>query len=154
VDAVHHAASVDMSVRRGDYFVPRYIFGKPSDTLNQGRPLTRPIKQFIDARVLRAFTGDPTRFGFPKPDYTIYESHSIVNTLILNHLRHGALRSGLDVVRFYGDTLHFGDGTSGPYALGLHATGYTLGYPCVAREELIWSGWAPELFPDILPPPD
>ena len=33
VDAVHHAASVDMSVRRGYYFVPRYLFGKPSDTL-------------------------------------------------------------------------------------------------------------------------
>lgn len=26
VDAVHHAASVDMSVRRGYYFVPRYLF--------------------------------------------------------------------------------------------------------------------------------
>ncbi len=42
VDAVHHAASVDMSVRRGYYFVPRYLFGKPSDTLNQGRPLPAP----------------------------------------------------------------------------------------------------------------
>ncbi len=41
VDAVHHAASVDMSVRRGYYFVPRYLFGRPSDTLNQGRPLPR-----------------------------------------------------------------------------------------------------------------
>ena len=39
VDAVHHAASVDMSVRRGYYFVPRYLFGRPSDTLNQGKPL-------------------------------------------------------------------------------------------------------------------
>lgn len=66
VDAVHHAASVDMSVRRG-YFVPRYLFGKPSDTLNQGRPLPARIKQFVDTRVLRAFTEDPVRFGFPKP---------------------------------------------------------------------------------------
>ncbi len=30
VDAVHHAVSVDMSVRRGYYFVPRYLFGKPA----------------------------------------------------------------------------------------------------------------------------
>nr|BFF10595.1 hypothetical protein GCM10025699_18980 [Microbacterium flavescens] len=65
VDAVHHAASVDMSVRRGYYFVPRYLFGKPSDTLNQGRPLPARIKQFVDKRVLQAFTGDPVRFGFP-----------------------------------------------------------------------------------------
>ena len=91
VDAVHSAASVDMSVRRGYYFVPRYLFGRPSDTLNQGRPLPARIKQFIDKRVLQAFTGDPVRFGFPKPDYRIYESHPIVNTLILNHLGQGDL---------------------------------------------------------------
>src|SRR5574343_1545090 len=33
VDAVHHALSVDISVRRGYYFVPKYVFGKPADTL-------------------------------------------------------------------------------------------------------------------------
>ena len=71
VDAVHHAASVDISVRRGYYFVPKYLFGKPSDTLNQGRPLPPRIKQAIDSRVLRMFTGDPVTFGFPKPDYKI-----------------------------------------------------------------------------------
>ena len=92
VDAVHHAASVDMSVRRGYYFVPRYLFGRPSDTLNQGKPLPARIKQFVDTRVLKAFTGDPVRFGFPKPDYKLYESHPIVNTLILNHLGQGDLR--------------------------------------------------------------
>ena len=33
VDAVHYARSVDISVRRGYYFVPKYVFGKPADTL-------------------------------------------------------------------------------------------------------------------------
>ncbi len=92
VDAVHHAASVDISVRRGYYFVPKYLFGKPADTLNQGRPLPPRIKQAIDSRVLKVFTGDPVRFGFPKPDYKIYESHPIVNSLVLHHLGHGDLR--------------------------------------------------------------
>ena len=92
VDAVHHAASVDISVRRGYYFVPKYLFGKPSDTLNQGRPLPPRIKQAIDSRVLKMFTGDPVQFGFPKPDYKIYESHPIVNSLVLHHLGHGDLR--------------------------------------------------------------
>ena len=102
VDAVHHAASVDMSVRRGYYFVPRYLFGRPSDTLNQGKPLPARIKQFVDKRVLQAFTGDPVRFGFPKPDYKLYESHPIVNTLILNHLGQGDLAVRPDVDRFDG----------------------------------------------------
>lgn len=151
VDAVHHAASVDMSVRRGYYFVPRYLFGKPSDTLNQGRPLPARIKQAIDSRVLRAFTGDPVRFGFPKPDYRIYESHPIVNTQVLNHLGQGDLRIRADVDRFDGATVHFRDGTADDYDLVLLATGYTLDYPFVDRVHLQWRGASPRLFLNIFP---
>lgn len=152
VDAVHHAASVDMSVRRGYYFVPRYLFGKPSDTLNQGKPLPAPIKQLVDTRVLKAFTGDPVHFGFPKPDYKLYESHPIVNTLILNHLGQGDLHIRADIARFDGRTVHFRDGSSGEYDMILLATGYTLDYPFVAREELNWTGWSPKLFLNVFPP--
>ena len=151
VDAVHHAASVDMSVRRGYYFVPRYLFGKPSDTLNQGKPLPARIKQFVDTRVLQAFTGDPVRFGFPKPDYKLYESHPIVNTLILNHLGQGDLRIRADIDRFDGSTVHFRDGSSGEYDMVLLATGYTLDYPFVAREDLNWTRLVAEAVPQRLP---
>lgn len=151
VDAVHHAASVDMSVRRGYYFVPRYLFGRPSDTLNQGRPLPARVKQAIDSRVLRAFTGDPVRFGFPKPDYRIYESHPIVNTMILNHLGQGDLRIRSDVARFDGTTVHFRDGSADDYDLILLATGYTLDYPFVDRGHLHWRGAAPRLFLNVFP---
>lgn len=151
VDAVHHAASVDMSVRRGYYFVPRYLFGRPSDTLNQGRPLPARIKQAVDSRVLKAFTGDPVRFGFPKPDYRIYESHPIVNTLILNHLGQGDLRIRPDVERFDGSRVRFRDGSSDEYDLVLLATGYTLDYPFVDRTHLQWQGAAPRLFLNMFP---
>ncbi|MDF1478064.1 NAD(P)/FAD-dependent oxidoreductase [Leifsonia sp. H3M29-4] len=152
VDAVHHAASVDLSVRRGYYFVPRYLFGKPSDTLNQGRPLPARIKQAIDSRVLKAFTGDPVRFGFPKPDYRIYESHPIVNTLVLGHLGQGDLQVVPGPERFEGSTVHFTDGTSRDYDLIVLATGYTLDYPMVERAELNWTGMAPSLYLNIFPP--
>lgn len=152
VDAVHHAASVDMSVRRGYYFVPRYLFGKPADTLNQGKPLPAKIKQFVDKRVLQAFTGDPVRFGFPRPDYKIYESHPIVNTLILNHLGQGDLHIRPDIDRFDGDTVHFRDGSSGRYDTVLLATGYTLDYPFVPRAALNWTGTSPRLYLNIFPP--
>lgn len=151
VDAVHHARSVDMSVRRGYYFVPRYLFGRPSDTLDRGRPLPPRLKQAVDSRVLRAFTGDPVRFGFPKPDYRIYEAHPIVNTLILNHLGQGDLRIRADVDRFEGRTVRFRDGTADDYDLVLLATGYTLDYPFVDRRHLHWRGAAPRLFLNMFP---
>ena len=130
--------------------MPRYLFGKPSDTLNQGRPLPARIKQFVDTRVLRAFTGDPVRFGFPKPDYKIYESHPIVNTLILNHLGQGDLRIVPDIDRFDGRTVHFRDGSSAEYDTVILATGYKLDYPFVDRGELDWTGMAPHLYLNVV----
>lgn len=152
VDAVHHAASVEMSVRRGYHFVPRYLFGRPSDTLNQGRPLPARIKQAVDTRVLRAFTGDPARFGFPRPDHRLYESHPIVNSLILNHLGQGDLRIRADIDRFDGSTVRFRDGSAGDYDLILLATGYRLDYPFVDREHLHWERASPTLFLNVFPP--
>lgn len=152
VDAVHHAATVDLSVRRGYYFVPRYLFGRPSDTLNQGKPLPRPLKQFIDKRLLKAFTGDPVQFGFPKPNYNIYESHPIVNTLILNHLGQGDLRVVPEIKAVDGHSVTFTSGLAAEYDLVLLATGYQLDYPMVNRTHLNWSGAAPELFLNIFPP--
>lgn len=152
VDAVHHAASVDLSVRRGYYFIPRYMFGRPTDTFNQGKPLPRPLKQFLDKWILRAFTGNPERFGFPKPRYRIYESHPIVNTMILNHLGQGDLDIRSDVDRFDGHRVWFVDGSSGEYDLVLLATGYKLDYPFVDRHHLHWRGASPQLFLNVFPP--
>lgn len=146
VDAVHHAERVDLSVRRGYYFVPKYLLGRPSDTLNQGRPLPARIKQWVDSRVLKLFTGDPVRFGFPKPDYRIYESHPIVNTLVLQHLGQGDLSIRPDVARFDGHTVQFSDASSGDYDLVMLATGYVLDYPFLERRHLNWTGMAPKLF--------
>eukprot|EP01136_Pigoraptor_vietnamica_P024649 Opistho-1_new@77863 len=56
VVAVHYAKSVDISVRRGYYFVPKYVFGKPADTLGGKRPLPAWLKQKVDSTVLQWFT--------------------------------------------------------------------------------------------------
>ncbi|GAA4726138.1 NAD(P)-binding domain-containing protein [Isoptericola chiayiensis] len=155
VDAVHRAASVDLSVRRGYWFVPRYLLGRPTDTLNQGRPLPARIKQAVDSRVLTLLNGDPQRFGFPAPDHKIYESHPVVNSLVLQHAGQGDLRVRRDIRSFDGDTVHFVDGTAGRYDLVLLATGYRLDYPFVDPKHLAWdgpgSGGAPELFCNIVP---
>jgi hypothetical protein len=153
VDAVHHAAAVDISVRRGYHFVPKYVFGKPSDSLNQGRPLPARIKQAIDSRVLRMFTGDPTKFGFPKPDHRLYESHPIVNSLILHHLGHGDLSVRADIERFDGSRVVFRDGSSDEYDVVVLATGYRLHYPFLDAALLRWvPPAAPDLYLNVVNP--
>ena len=152
VDAVHHARSVDLSVRRGYYFVPKYVFGKPADTVGGRIRLPHRLKQAIDATVLKWFTGDPVRFGFPKPDYRMYESHPVVNSLVLHHIGHGDIAVRPDIARFDGSTVHFKDGSARDYELVLCATGYKLHYPFIARDHLNWQGMAPQLYLNIFPP--
>lgn len=152
VDAVHHAKSVDISVRRGYYFVPKYVFGRPADTVGGRIRLPPWLKQRLDARILRWFTGDPVRFGFPKPAYRMYESHPVVNSLILHHLGHGDLRVRPDVERLEGRTVHFKDGSRGEYDMVMAATGYKLHYPFLRAEWLNWQGQAPRMYLNIFAP--
>ncbi len=149
VDAVHHAKLVDISVRRGYYFVPKYVFGQPADTIGGKIRLPRALKQFIDSTILKWFTGDPVRFGFPKPAYRMYESHPVVNSLILYHIGHGDVKVRPDIERLDGHTVHFKDGTRQDYDLIMAATGYKLHYPFMDRALLNWQGMAPRLYLNI-----
>ena len=152
VDAVHAAQSVDISVRRGYYFVPKYVFGKPADALGGKIKLPPWLKQKVDRLVLSWFTGDPSRFGFPKPDYKLYESHPVVNSLVLHHLGHGDLHVKGDIARIEGQTVHFKDGSAKDYDLILCATGYRLHYPFMERALLNWQGMSPQLYLNIFSP--
>jgi len=152
VDAVHYADSVDISVRRGYYFVPKYVFGQPADTLGGKFKMPPWLKQKIDSVVLQWFTGDPARFGLPKPDYKMYESHPVVNSLVLHHLGHGDIHVKPDIARLHGHSVFFKDGSAQDYDLVLCATGYKLHYPFIDHSLLNWQGMAPQLYLNILSP--
>ena len=146
VDAVHFAKSVDISVRRGYHFVPKYVFGKPADTVGGVLTLPAPLKQFIDGKLLKLFTGDPQKLGFPKPDHKMYESHPIVNSLILYHLGHGDLSVKPDIAELAGERVIFRDGSEQAYDLIVLATGYKLHYPFIEKDLLCWQNGKPDLY--------
>ncbi len=152
IDAIHRAKKVSLSMRRGYHFVPKYVFGKPADTLGGLFKFPPAIKQKIDKRMLKWFTGDPQRVGFPEPDHKLYEAHPIVNSLVLYYAGHGDIDVKKDIDRFEGKTVHFKDGTSEDYDLILLATGYKLFYPFIEDELLNWEGAAPHLYLNIFHP--
>ena len=152
VDAIHHGTGCDISMRRGYYFVPKYVFGKPADTMGGLIKLPMTLKRKIDGMILRWFVGDPQNYGFPKPDYELYESHPVVNSLILFHAGHGDIKVRADIDRFKDKTVHFKDGTQADYDLVLAATGYKLHYPFIEPELLNWQKDAPHLFLNCMHP--
>ncbi len=146
VDAVHHGASCDISMRRGYYFVPKYVFGKPADTMGGAIKLPMWLKRPIDSLILKWFVGDPQKYGFPKPDYKLYESHPVVNSLVLYHAGHGDIAIRGDIADISGHTVTFKDGAAADYDMILAATGYKLHYPFIDKTLLNWRGDAPHLY--------
>jgi hypothetical protein len=152
IDAIHRAKKVSMSMRRGYHFVPKYVFGKPADTLGGLFQLPPFLKQHVDKRLLKLFTGDPQRVGFPEPDHKLYEAHPIVNSLVLYYAGHGDIDVKKDIDHFEGKTVHFLDGSQEDYDLILLATGYQLYYPFIEDQILNWEGAAPHLYLNIFHP--
>lgn len=154
VDAVHHAKSVDISLRRGYYFLPKFINGRPIDTLGGKLKLPRKAKQRLDAAMIRTIIGKPSDYGLPDPDYQMYESHPVINSLVLHHLGHGDITPQRDINAIEGHTVTFSDGSSGDYDLILMATGYLLDYPFIERKYLNWPATqdAPQLYMNVFHP--
>jgi cation diffusion facilitator CzcD-associated flavoprotein CzcO len=153
VDALRSARSVDISLRRGYYFLPKFVMGRPIDTLGGLVKLPRRLKQAVDALIIRLAVGRPSDYGLPDPDYRLYESHPVMNSQLLHHLGHGDIRARRGIVGCEGDTVRFADGESADYDIVMFATGYELYYPFIDRAELNWgSGAAPQLFLNVFHP--
>src|SRR5690606_36085139 len=154
VDAVHRAASVDLSVRRGYYFLPKFILGKPTDTFGGAIKLPRRLKQMLDGLLVRALVGKPSQYGLPDPDYRLYESHPVMNSLVLHHIGHGDIRPRGDITAVDGRSVTFANGQRADYDLILMATGYKLDYPFIERSELNWpqGAGAPQLYLNVFHP--
>lgn len=93
-----------------------------------------PVKaDWIDrlvARLVHAVaTGDLRRYGMPRPSFRILDRHPVVNTELLDLVRHGRIAPRPDIARFDGERVLFADGTSAAYDLVVYAVGYRIALP-------------------------
>jgi hypothetical protein len=127
VEAAQRAAVCWHSSRRGYWYVPKYVFGEPVDQVNErvlALRLPLRLRQWLLHRVLRVVVGDLTRFGLPKPDHRVYETHPIVNSQLIYHIGHGRIRPVPDVVRFHPESVELANGQTVDPDLVVLATGY------------------------------
>ena len=127
VEAAQQAVRCWHSVRRGYWYAPKYAFGRPADQVNDSMLALRlplRVRQWISHRTLKLTVGDVTRFGLPKPDHKIYESHPIANSQLVYYLGHGAITPVPDVARFHRNSVELTDGASVEPDLVILATGY------------------------------
>ncbi len=146
-DASFAADQAFLSVRRGYHFIPKHIMGKPADVFaSEGPHVPFKVSQKVFGALLRAINGDLRRFGLPKPDHGLFESHPIMNTQILHYLSHGDCIAKGDVDRFDGDSVVFADGSREQVDLVIAATGYQHASPFLADGMLETRGGRPDLY--------
>jgi len=151
-DAATRARRTVLSMRRGYHFLPKHVFGKPTDAFFRSGPHLSPkIAQPMLTGLLKLLVGDLRRFGLPAPDHRVLESHPIMNTQILHFLAHGDAVAKPDVVRLDGRRVHFRDGTTEELDLIVWATGYRPTIPFLESALPRRDGIGPELFGALFP---
>lgn len=124
-DAARSADRAVISMRRGYWFIPKHLFGRPVDTIAAGGPhLPMWLQQKVFGTLLRIINGDPRRLGLQKPDHELFETHPAINSMLLHHLQHGDIAAKPGIARTEGRAVHFTDGTGEDFDLILLATGY------------------------------
>ncbi|MFX0594567.1 flavin-containing monooxygenase [Melissospora conviva] len=127
VEAAQAAAACWHSTRRGYWYAPKYVLGRPADQVNDAALRMRlPIwlRQWLFHRILRLTVGDLTRYGLPRPDHKVYETHPIANSQLVYYAGHGRIRPVPDVARFDRYDVELTDGRRIEPDLVVLATGY------------------------------
>lgn len=146
-DASFAADQAFLSLRRGYHFIPKHVMGKPADVFaKEGPKLPHWLELKVFGALLRFVNGDLTRYGLPKPDHRLFESHPILNTQILHYLGHGDCIAKPNIDRFDGDEVVFTDGSREAIDLVITATGYHHSCPFLDDDVLEMQGGRPDLY--------
>lgn len=155
VEAAQNAAKTFHSVRRGYYYVPKYLFGTPADQVGElSLKLRVPlaVRWAVNTFLLRMVAGTPQKFGLPKPDHKLFETHPIVNSQMLYYVGHGDITPKPDVEELRGERVRFTDGSEEPIELIIYATGFHMVFPFMDTALLNWKNNHPSLYLNVFHP--
>ncbi len=129
VESSYVAARTYLAARRGAWIVPKYIFGRPVDQMNNDPRVPFAIRQRIIGALIKAYAGSPERFGLPKPDHRFGEAHPTVSGRILDRIAHGTVTPKPNIAALEGGQVRFSDGTVVDADIVVYCTGYKISFP-------------------------
>lgn len=154
-EAAVAASRAWQSTRRGYWYTPKYLFGRPSDQVRQRLSwLPSKIRNRVTESVIKRAVGDPRRFGLQAPQHRFAQSHPIVNSHVMHHIGHGAIEPKPDIERFDGRRVVFTDESVVEPDLVIMATGYRPRFDFCDTELLGGTGadGFPKLFAQMFSP--
>ena len=134
VDGTAVAQRVWLSMRRGTYFVPKFLFGWPMDgiiNVFEKIPMPRGFRNWLYTRWHRRMVGHAERYGLPEPEHRILDAHPTMNTMLPQLVAHGRIGIKPEIAAFEGNKVQFSDGSMVEADLVVCATGYDLDIPFI-----------------------
>ena len=135
VEAARIAGTVSLSMRSPQWFVPKFIFGVPSDVFAARTPgwVPRKIKQRVLTKLLTLLQGSYASYGLPVNTEPALSHHPTLNSDLLDFIRHGRIAPRPAIAKWYGREVEFADGRRESYDIVCACTGFWTSFPFFDR---------------------
>jgi cation diffusion facilitator CzcD-associated flavoprotein CzcO len=147
VDVSRLAARTALSMRAGTYFIPKLMFGRPTDVgyAFWRSKMPRPLLQAALKLWLRLTVGRWEDYGLQAPTGAPLEQHPTLNSGVLDALRHGRLVARRGIERYNGNAVRFTEGGEEEFDVIIMGTGFRTSFPFLP-------GWVADWDPARTPP--
>lgn len=131
VEAARLADHVGLSMRSPQWFLPKFMFGLPSDVLGAKNPwMPGKVRQWLFTLLLKLLQGNyEKKYGLPAPKELVLSHHPSVNSDLLDFVRHGRIKPRPAIKALDGDSVIFTDGRREEYDTIVACTGFWISFP-------------------------
>jgi cation diffusion facilitator CzcD-associated flavoprotein CzcO len=155
VDATSVARAVYQSMRRGTYFVPKFMLGRPTDGIVnfcERLPMPRGLRNRLYTLWHKLMVGANARYGLPEPEHRIMDTHPTMNTVLPQLAAHGRIGIKPDITELKGRIVRFSNGSEVEADLLVYATGYEIAVPIIDNDLIFDANGRPRLFFNVFHP--
>lgn len=130
-EAAGVAETVYLASRRGAHVIPRFLFGRPTDTFTSDADVVIPfrVRRVVNQLLLWLARGPQFLYGFPVPKTPVMAEHPTLSQQLLPLVKKGAIIPKQAIAGFDGSRVAFVDGSSVQADVVVFATGYQLAFP-------------------------
>ena len=130
VEVARIAGKVCISMRNPQWFIPKFIFGQPSDVFAaRTRWLPRAIRQWSLAKILNLLQGQYKRYGLPMNTHPPLSHHPTLNSDFIDFVRHGRIGPRPGIKRVDSKSVEFADGRKDDFDIICACTGFWITFP-------------------------
>ncbi|MBM3544733.1 MAG: hypothetical protein FJX44_09565 [Alphaproteobacteria bacterium] len=155
VDAASVAQRIYISMRRGTYFVPKFIFGRPMDGIInfcEKIPMPRWLRNRLYTHWHKLMVGKNARYNLPEPEHRIMDTHPTMNTVLPQLCGHGRIGVKPAISEFAGNKIRFEDESELEADLVIYATGYEIAIPFIDNGLIFAPDKRPLLYLNVFHP--